>query len=60
MVQATQMTSPPTNSDPNRVRVPNLVVKEDGKQCTAHDNQRRSEVHDVTIHPAFGNHEPQH
>ena len=44
--------------DPNRVGVPNLVVKEDGKQRTARDNQRPSEFHDVTIHPAYCNHKP--
>lgn len=32
--------------DPNRVCVPNLVVKENSKHRAAHDNERPSEFHD--------------
>lgn len=42
--------------DPNRVCVPNLVVKENTKQNTERDNQRPSEFHEVTIHSASCSH----
>jgi hypothetical protein len=39
--------------DPNRVRVPNLVVKENSEQYTTRNNQRPSEFHDATIPPGL-------